>query len=460
LFNAGLTALFYKVLTRPAAHFRIYPQHAGMSACCPSGLAAKSTERTAPGRSRSVNFAYFWRHKTITFFMKEVYIVSAVRTPIGSWGGSLKEFSATKLGATAIKGALERIGLDPKEVNEVLMGCVLQANLGQAPARQAARFAGIPDNVPCTTINKVCASGMKAIMQGAQSILLGDADVVVAGGMESMSNVPFYSGDLRWGNKYGNVTMIDGLSKDGLTDVYHNYAMGNAADLCARECNISREAQDAFAIESYKRSQAAAEAGKFDKEIVPVEIPQRKGDPVLFSRDEEPWNVKFEKIPGLRPAFEKEGTVTAANASTMNDGAAAVILMSKEKAEALGIKPLAKICGYADAEQAPEWFTTTPSLAVPKAVAKAGLKMEDISFFELNEAFSVVGIVNTEKMNLKPEQVNVNGGAVSLGHPLGASGARIIVTLIHVLQQHNARYGAAGICNGGGGASAVVIERI
>ncbi len=392
--------------------------------------------------------------------MKEVYIVSAVRTPLGSWGGSLKDLSATKLGSIAIKGALDRIGLDANEVNEVLMGCVLQANLGQAPARQAARFAGVPDNVPCTTINKVCASGMKAIMQGAQSIMLGDNDVVVAGGMESMSNVPFYDEKLRWGNKYGNVTMIDGLAKDGLTDVYHNYAMGNAADLCAKECNITREDQDAFAIESYKRSQAASDAGKFENEIVPVEIPSKKGDPIKFSKDEEPWNVKFDKIAGLRPAFSKEGTVTAANASTMNDGAAAVILMSKEKAEALGIKPIAKIKGYADAEQAPEWFTTTPSIAVPKAVAKAGLTMEDIQFVELNEAFSVVGIVNAQKMNLKPEQVNVNGGAVSLGHPLGASGARIIVTLINVLAQNDAKYGAAGICNGGGGASAVVIERM
>jgi acetyl-CoA C-acetyltransferase len=392
--------------------------------------------------------------------MKEVYIVSAVRTPIGSWGGALKDFSATKLGSFAIKGALERIGLNAAEVNEVLMGCVLQANLGQAPARQAARFAGIPDNVPCTTVNKVCASGMKAIMQGAQSIMLGDADVVVAGGMESMSNVPFYNENLRWGSKYGNVTLIDGLAKDGLTDVYHNYAMGNAAELCAKECNIGRAEQDAFAIESYKRSQAAWNEGKFDNEIVTVEIPSKKGEPVKFAKDEEPWNVKFEKIPDLRPAFIKDGTVTAANASTMNDGAAAVVLMSKEKAEALGIKPLAKIKGYADAEQAPEWFTTTPSLAVPKAVAKAGLKMEDIEYVELNEAFSVVGIVNTQKMNLKPEQVNVNGGAVSIGHPLGASGARIIVTLLSVLNQKGAKYGAAGICNGGGGASAVVLERI
>jgi len=392
--------------------------------------------------------------------MKEVYIVSAVRTPIGAWGGALKDFSATKLGSIAIKAAIERAGINVNEVNEVLMGCVLQANLGQAPARQAARFAGVPDNVPCTTVNKVCASGMKAIMQGAQAILLGDADVVVAGGMESMSNVPFYDDSIRWGHKYGNVTTTDGLAKDGLTDVYHNYPMGNAADLCASECNISREAQDAFAIESYKRSQAAWNDGKFDNEIIPVEIPQRKGDPIKFTKDEDPWNVKFEKIAGLNPAFSKTGTVTAANASTMNDGAAALVLMSKEKADALGIKPLAKIKGYADAEQAPEWFTTTPSIAVPKAVAKAGLKMEDIEYVELNEAFSVVGIVNTQKMGLNSDRVNVNGGAVALGHPLGCSGARIIVTLIHVLQQKNAKYGAAGICNGGGGASAMVIEKL
>lgn len=392
--------------------------------------------------------------------MKEVYIVSAVRTPMGSWGGALKDFSAPKLGAIAIKGALERAGVAASEVNEVLMGCVLQANLGQAPARQAARFAGVPDNVPCTTINKVCASGMKAVMQGAQAIMLGDADVVVAGGMESMSNVPFYNENLRWGSKYGNVTLIDGLAKDGLTDVYHNYAMGNAADMCAKECNISREAQDDFAIESYKRSQGAWDTGKFDNEIVAVEVPQKKGDPIKISKDEDPWNVKFDKIPGLRPAFSKEGTVTAANASTMNDGAAALVLMSKEKAEQLGIKPIARLVGYADAEQAPEWFTTSPSLAVPKAVAKAGLKMEDVSYFELNEAFSVVGIVNAQKMNLDPAKVNVNGGAVALGHPLGCSGARIIATLINVLNQNDAKYGAAGICNGGGGASAVVIERM
>lgn len=392
--------------------------------------------------------------------MKEVYIVSAVRTAMGAWGGALKDFSATQLGSIAIKGAINKIGLNPEEVNEVLMGCVLQGNLGQAPARQAARFAGIPDNVPCTTVNKVCASGMKAIMQGAQAIMLGDADVVVAGGMESMSNVPFYNANLRWGSKYGNVTLIDGLAKDGLTDVYHQYPMGNAAELCAKECNISREAQDEFAIESYKRSQAAWEAGKFADEVVPVEIPNKKGDPIVFAKDEDPWNVKFDKIPQLKSAFVKDGSVTAANASTMNDGAAALVLMSKEKAEALGIKPIAKIKGYADAEQAPEWFTTTPSIAVPKAVAKAGLKMEDINYFELNEAFSVVGLVNMQKMNLKPEQVNVNGGAVSLGHPLGASGARIIVTLLSVLNQNGGKYGAAGICNGGGGASAVVIEKM
>jgi acetyl-CoA C-acetyltransferase len=392
--------------------------------------------------------------------MKEVYIVAAVRTPMGSWGGSLKGFSATQLGSIAIKGALERAGVKPEQVNEVLMGCVLQANLGQAPARQAARFAGVPDNVPCTTINKVCASGMKAVMQGAQSILLGDNDVVVAGGMESMSNVPFYNDSIRWGSKFGNVTMVDGLAKDGLTDVYHNYAMGNAAELCAKECNISREDQDAFAIESYQRSQAAWNAGKFDNEIVPVEIPQKKGDALKFSKDEDPWNVKFDKIPELRPAFTKDGTVTAANASTMNDGAAALVLMSKEKADELGIKPIAKLIGYADAEQAPEWFTTSPAQAVPKAVAKAGLKMEDINYFELNEAFSVVGIANMQIMKLKPEQVNVNGGAVSLGHPLGASGARILCTLISVLEQNGGKYGAAGICNGGGGASAVVLEKV
>ena len=390
--------------------------------------------------------------------MKEVYIISAVRTPMGSFGGSLKDFSATQLGAVAIKGAVEKAGITPQHVNDVLMGCVIQANLGQAPARQAAKFAGLPNEVNCTTVNKVCASGMKAIAQAAQSILLGDADIVVAGGMESMSNVPFYADKLRWGNKYGNVSLIDGLAKDGLTDVYDGKAMGNAAELCATTCGVSRQDQDAFAIESYQRSQAAVNSGKFENEIVPVPIPQKKGDPVLFAKDEEPFNVKFDKIPELKGAFIKDGTVTAANASTMNDGAAALVLMSKEKATELGLQPIAKIIGYADAEQAPEWFTTTPAIAVPKAVAKAGLKMEDISYWELNEAFAVVGIENSRRMKLDPATVNVNGGAVSLGHPLGCSGARIIVTLINVLKQNNAKYGAAGICNGGGGASAMVIE--
>ncbi|TXT34137.1 MAG: acetyl-CoA C-acetyltransferase [Chitinophagaceae bacterium] len=389
---------------------------------------------------------------------KTVYIVAAVRTPIGSFGGTLKDFTAPQLGAIAIKGAVAKAGIDSALIDEVLMGCVIQANTGQAPARQAAKFAGLPDHVIATTVNKVCASGMKAIAQGVQSILLGDASIVVAGGMESMSNVPFYSPNMRWGNKYGNVSLIDGLAKDGLTDVYHNYAMGNSAELCASTFKISREEQDAFAVESYKRSQQAINNGLFVEEIVPVEIPQRKGDPILFSKDEEPFNVKFDKIPELKGAFIKDGTVTAANASTMNDGAAAVMLMSKEKADELGIKPLAIVRSYADAEQAPEWFTTTPSLAVPKAVAKAGLKMTDIDFVELNEAFSVVGIANTQKMQLDPSKVNVHGGAVSLGHPLGCSGARIIVTLIHVLKQQGGKLGAAGICNGGGGASAMVIE--
>ena len=397
--------------------------------------------------------------------MKEVYIISAVRTPIGSFGGSLKGFTATQLGAIAIKGALEKAGLKPdasagSAVNDVLMGSVIQANLGQAPARQAAKFAGLPNEVNCTTINKVCASGMKAIAQAAQSILLGDADIVVAGGMESMSNVPFYVDSMRWGNKYGNTQLIDGLAKDGLTDVYDGKAMGNAAELCASACGITREEQDAFAIESYKRSQAATEAGKFENEIVPVEIPQRKGEAILFIKDEEPFNVMFDKIPSLKGAFQKDGTVTAANASTMNDGAAALVLMSKEKANELGLKPIGKILSYADAEQAPEWFTTTPSLAVPKAVAKAGLKMEDIAYWELNEAFAVVGIENNKRMKLDPSTVNVNGGAVSLGHPLGCSGARIIVTLLNVLKQNNAKFGAAGICNGGGGASAMVIQNM
>ncbi len=390
--------------------------------------------------------------------MKEVYVISAVRTPLGSFGGSLKGFSATQLGGFAIKGALQKAGVSPSLVNEVLMGSVIQANLGQAPARQAAKFAGLPNEVACTTINKVCASGMKAIAQGAQSILLGDADIVVAGGMESMSNVPFYSDSMRWGNKYGNVQLIDGLVKDGLTDVYDGKAMGVAAEMCAATCNVSRQDQDAFAIESYKRSQAAIQNGKFDNEIIPVEIPQKKGDPIFFSKDEEPFNVKFDKIPELKSAFQKDGSVTAANASTMNDGAAALVLMSKEKATELGLKPIAKIRSYADAEQAPEWFTTTPSIALPKAIEKANLSIEDIHYWELNEAFAVVGIENTRRLKLDATKVNVNGGAVSLGHPLGCSGARIIVTLINVLKQNNGVYGAAGICNGGGGASAMVIE--
>lgn len=390
--------------------------------------------------------------------MKEVVIVSAVRTPIGSFGGALKALSATQLGAVAIKGALEKGGVKPEQVQDVLMGSVLQANLGQAPARQAAKFAGLPDNVNCTTVNKVCASGMKSIALAAQSIMLGDADVVVAGGMESMSNVPFYAPAMRWGNKYGDVSFVDGLAKDGLTDVYDGKAMGNAAELCASTCGISREEQDQFAIESYKRSQAAWENGWFADEVVPVEIPQRKGNPVIFEKDEEPFNVKFEKIPTLTPSFIKDGTVTAANASTLNDGAAALVLMSADKAKELGLKPIAKLLSYADAEQAPEWFTTTPSLAVPKAVAKAGLEMEQVDYFELNEAFSVVGIENTRRMKLDPGKVNAHGGAVALGHPLGASGARIIVTLLNVLKTKKAKIGAAGICNGGGGASAMVVE--
>ncbi len=388
---------------------------------------------------------------------RTVYIVSAVRTPIGSFGGSLKDFSATQLGAIAIKAAVERAGLTPDKIEEVYMGNVIQANVGQAPARQAAKFAGLPDTVICTTVNKVCASGMKAIAQAAQNILLGDADIVIAGGMESMSNVPFYVTNMRWGNKYGDTKLTDGLSRDGLTDVYQNLAMGNFAELCAKENNITREDQDAFAIESYKRSQAAWNDGKFTDEVVPVDIVSKKGT-ITFAKDEEPFNVKFDKIPELKSAFIKDGTVTAANASTMNDGAAALVLMSKEKADELGIKPIAILKSYADAEQAPEWFTTTPSLAVPKAVAKAGLKMSDIDFVELNEAFSVVGIVNTQKMNLDKTKVNAHGGAVSMGHPLGCSGARIIVTLINVLKQNGGKLGAAGICNGGGGASAMVIE--
>lgn len=391
--------------------------------------------------------------------MKDVVVVSAVRTPIGSFGGSLKTVAAPRLGAIAIKAAIEKAGISPDQVQDVIMGSVIQANLGQAPARQAAKFAGLPDSVNCTTVNKVCASGMKSIAYAAQSIRLGDADIVVAGGMENMSSVPFYVENLRWGNKYGNTVLIDGLAKDGLTDVYDGKAMGFAAETCARECGISREEQDNYAIESYKRSQEAWNTGKFDVEVIPVEIPQRKGDPLVISKDEEPWNVKFDKIPGLAPAFDKEGTVTAANASTMNDGAAALVLMSAEKASQLGLKPIAVIRSWADAEQAPEWFTTTPALAIPKSVSRAGLSMSDIDYWEINEAFSVVSIENARRLKIDTSRLNVHGGAVSLGHPLGCSGARIIVTLIHVLHTYGATFGVAGICNGGGGASAMVIER-
>jgi acetyl-CoA C-acetyltransferase len=394
------------------------------------------------------------------FAMRQVAIVSAVRTPMGSFGGSLKSLTATQLGAIAIRGALDRISLNPELVTDVFMGSVIQANLGQAPARQAAKFAGLPNSVNCTTVNKVCASGMKAVAMALQHIQLGDAEVVVAGGMESMSNVPFYSEHVRWGNKYGNVTLVDGLVKDGLTDVYDGKAMGIAAELCASTCEIPRVDQDAFAIESYQRSQKAWNEGKFDAEIVPVSIPQRKGDPIVITKDEEPFQVKFDKIPQLSPAFIKDGTVTAANASTMNDGAAALVLMAFDKAIELGLKPLAIVRAHADAEQAPEWFTTSPSLAIPAAVKKAGLDMGQIEYWEINEAFSVVALENMKRLKLDPARVNVYGGAVSLGHPLGCSGARILVTLINVLNQHQARYGAAGICNGGGGASALVLERV
>lgn len=389
---------------------------------------------------------------------KKVVIVSAVRTPIGSFMGALSSVPATKLGAAAIKGALNKINLDPKLVDEVLMGNVVQAGNGQAPARQAALYAGLPESVACTTVNKVCASGMKAVMQGAQAIMAGDVEIVVAGGMENMSLIPHYV-HLRNGVKFGPTSLIDGMQKDGLTDAYDNNAMGVCADLCATEYNITREEQDNFAIQSYERSAAAWEAGKFDTEIVSVEVPQRRGDAIIVSKDEEYTNVKLDKIPSLAPVFTKEGTVTAANASTINDGAAALVLMSEEKAQALGLKPLAYIKSYADAAQEPKWFTTAPAKALPKALDKAGISISDVDFFEFNEAFSVVGLANAKILGLDNHKVNVNGGAVSLGHPLGCSGARIIVTLINVLHQNNAKIGAAAICNGGGGASAIVIER-
>jgi acetyl-CoA C-acetyltransferase len=390
---------------------------------------------------------------------KKVVIVSAVRTPIGSFMGSLSTVPATQLGAIAIKGALDKIKLDPNLVDEVLMGNVVQAGNGQAPARQAAIFAGLPNTVACTTVNKVCASGMKAVMQGAQAIIAGDAEIVVAGGMENMSLIPHYV-HLRNGVKFGPTTMVDGMQKDGLTDAYDNNAMGVSADLCASEYKISREEQDAFAIQSYERSTKAWSAGKFNNEIVPVEIPQRRGEPIIFSQDEEYTNVKLEKIPTLNAVFTKDGTVTAANASTINDGAAALVLMSEEKAMEMGLKPLAYIKSYADAAQEPKWFTTSPAKALPKALDKAGLTVADVDYFEFNEAFAVVGLANAKILGLDNDKVNVNGGAVSLGHPLGCSGARIIVTLINVLEQNNAKVGAAAICNGGGGASAIVIERI
>jgi acetyl-CoA C-acetyltransferase len=395
--------------------------------------------------------------KTLFKKMKEVYIISAVRTPIGSFGGGLSSVSATKLGAAAIKGSIEKAGIKPADVQEVFMGNVLSGNLGQAPATQAAKYAGLPD-VPATTVNKVCASGTKAIMFGAQSIALGLNDIVVAGGMENMSNVPYYLDKARNGYRLGDGQIIDGLVKDGLWDVYNNYHMGSAAELCATDCNISREEQDAYAIESYKRTQSAQAGGRFKTEIIPVEIKDRKGDITLFETDEEPSTVKFEKIPSLKPVFKKDGTVTAANASTLNDGAAALVLMSKEKAEELGLKPLAKILGYADAQQAPEWFTTAPSKAIPRALENAGINAEQVDVYEINEAFSVVSLANNKLLNLDPAKVNVNGGAVALGHPLGASGARIVVTLLNALQQQGGKIGVAGICNGGGGASALVVE--
>ena len=389
---------------------------------------------------------------------KRVVIVSAVRTPIGSFMGGLSTVTAPRLGAVAIKGALDRIKLDPNLIDEVFMGNVVQAGVGQAPARQAALFAGLPNTVACTTINKVCASGMKAVMLGAQAILCGDADIVVAGGMENMSLIPHYM-HLRNGTKFGPATMIDGMQKDGLTDAYDNSAMGVCADFCASEYNFTREDQDNFAIQSYERSAKAWDTGKFDNEVVPVAVPQRKGDPIIVSKDEEFTNVKLDKIPALNAVFTKDGTVTAANASTINDGAAAVILMSEEKAIALGLKPLAYINGYADAAQEPKWFTTSPAKAIPKALEKAGITIKEVDYFEFNEAFAVVGLANSKILGLDDSNVNVNGGAVSLGHPLGCSGVRIIVTLLNVLEQNNAKIGAAAICNGGGGASAIVIER-
>jgi acetyl-CoA C-acetyltransferase len=392
--------------------------------------------------------------------MKEVVIVSAVRTPIGSFGGSLASITAVKLGAIAVKGALDKIKLDPKAVQELYFGNVIGAGLGQAPATQVAVGAGLGYNIPCTLVNKVCASGMKAIMVGAQSIMLGTNDVVVAGGMESMSNIPYYLTKARYGYKYGDGQLVDGLTYDGLTDVYNHCAMGVCADNTAKEMNISRQDQDAFAINSYKLSAAAWAAGKFNDEIVPVELVGKKGDITLFGEDEEYKNVNFDKIPGLKPVFSKEGTVTAANASTINDGAAAVVLMSATKAKALGLTPIAKILGFADAAQDPMWFTTTPSLAIPKALKVAGVDQKDVAYYEINEAFSAVAIANNMKLGLDPSRVNVNGGAVALGHPLGASGARITITLANVLKQNNARIGVAAICNGGGGASAIVIERL
>lgn len=391
--------------------------------------------------------------------MKEVYIVSAVRTPMGSFLGSLSTVPATTLGATAIKGALEKGNIKPELVDEVFMGNVLQANLGQAPARQAAMNAGLSENVPCTTVNKVCASGMKSIALAAQTILAGDNHIVVAGGMENMSMVPHYV-NARTGTKLGTIKMEDGMVKDGLTDVYNQVHMGNCADKCATEHNFSREDQDKFAVESYEKAAAAWKAGKFNDEIVPVSIPQRKGDPVIMSEDEEYKNIKFDKVTTLRPAFSKEGTVTAANASTLNDGASALVLASKEAVEQHGLTPIAKVVSYADAAQAPEWFTTAPAKALPIALGKAGLSNNDIDFWELNEAFSVVGLANIKLLGIDAAKVDVNGGAVALGHPLGSSGSRIIVTLINVLKQNGGKYGAAGICNGGGGASAMVIENI